>query len=120
MGKDIEVIWDTTHPVEPYIMAMYPDQEELHKKSKELFDLLVDADGVKTKTPSKSIPYDKYTEKWCEIQHWQLYIDIRLITESGLFKTILKCNVLIKTGSAIFRTKKLLERSILCNHQPVS
>lgn len=81
MGKDIEVIWDTTRPMEPYIMAMYPDPEELHKKSKELFDILVDADGIKGK-PSRQDAYKRsmgYTDKWMEIQHWQLYIDIRLI-----------------------------------------
>ena len=134
MGKDIEVIWDTTHPVEPYIMAMYPDQEELHKKSKELFDLLVDADGVKTKTPSKSIPYDKYTEKWCEIQRWQLYIDIRLIdTRSSLsvtsgdqFSAILAHEIghvmngdpfeLIRTYRETLYQQSKLERMLLSNN----
>ena len=85
MGKTIKVEWDTTNPMQPYVMAMYPDPEELHKKSKELFDVLVDADGIKDK-PSKTDAYKRsgdYLERWCEIQHWQLFIDIRLIDKTS-------------------------------------
>lgn len=89
LGRNIKVEWDDTKPMEPYIMAMYPDPEELNKKSTELFGMLVDADGiVSTKTKASNEVYHKYVEKWCEIQNWQLFIDIRLVdTGSALSVT---------------------------------
>ncbi|MCM1218309.1 MAG: hypothetical protein NC548_27805 [Lachnospiraceae bacterium] len=80
MGKTIKVEWDVSKPMEPYIMAMYPDPEELHKKSKVLFDELVNVSDLEGK-PSKS-SYNEgndYLSAWCEIQHWQLFIDVRLV-----------------------------------------
>lgn len=80
LGRTIKVEWDDTRPMEPYIMAMYPDPEELNKKSAELFDMLVNAEAlVKPNAKEPFVEYNKYVEKWCEIQHWQLFIDMRLV-----------------------------------------
>lgn len=82
LGRKIKVEWDESKPAEPYIMAMYPNPEELHKKSTDLFAMLVDVktmlDSDNKKEPSYN-DYKEYIEKWCEIQNWQLFIDMRLV-----------------------------------------
>ena len=66
---------------DPFILAIYPDINELDKKSEELVQILDDP---------KSNNED-YVKAWSEIKHWILEIDVRILIEGSPIR--------VRTGS---------------------
>lgn len=64
-----EVSWHYTK--KPFIACIHPDIDELNKKSAELMNILND--------PKKG--NQDYVEKWCEIKHWVILLDPRVLTK---------------------------------------
>lgn len=85
VGRTVKVEWDDSRTSEPYIMAMYPDPDELNKKSQRLFEILADTDNIEGNKKEKSIytSENEYLAVWTEIKNWQLFIDSRLIDKNS-------------------------------------
>lgn len=58
---------------EPFILAIYPDINELDKKSEELVKILDDPKSDN----------EEYIKAWSEIKHWVLEIDVRILLEGS-------------------------------------
>ena len=80
MGKSFTVVLNKSSR-EPFIMAIFPDIQELDKKSKELADILND--------PSSRS--EDYVKSWCEIKNWVLEIDERILLKDS--------PICVRTGS---------------------
>lgn len=72
MGKSFTVVLNKSSR-EPFVMAIFPDIQELDKKSKELADILND--------PSSRS--EDYVKSWCEIKNWVLEIDERILLKDS-------------------------------------